>query len=296
MNNWLVRTGFSLPLIALSGCLFHTRHLPVPQAPQVVQSATADQLVDRLNQSWAAIQTLDDKVEIAASKLNTAEGAEKDFTAIPAIILVRKPAFLRVYGQVPVVGTRMFDMVSNGDTFLLWIPSENKAIRGPAALHKRSANMLENIRPDVILNAMAVRGLDSDDFYTMASESETIEDPARKHLYSVPEYVLTVTRSSPNSHHMTLVRVVTFHREDLLPYQQDLYDPAGNLETQISYKSYRSFNGSQYPSQIVIKLPIDGGQEWQFVLDVESVTKNLKLNDQQFQIELPKGTQVQDRQ
>lgn len=293
MKNWLVRTGISLPLIGLSGCLFHTHHLPIPKAPQVVQSVTADQLIDRLNQNWATIQSLDVRVEIQASRLKSAKGSETDYTAIPAIILVRKPTLLRVSGRVPVLGASMFDMVSNGDSFLLWIPSMNKAIRGPAVLHERSANILENIRPDVFFNAVGVQGLETDDFYTVASESETVEDPARKHLYVVPEYVLTVTRSMPARHHMRLVRVVTFHREDLLPYQQDLYDAAGNLETQIFYKGYMNFSGFRYPSQIVIKRPIE---ELRFILDVESATKNPKLTDEQFRIELPEGAQVQNLQ
>ena len=37
------------------------------------------------------------------------------------------------------------------------------------------------------------------------------------------------------------MRVVTFHRDDLLPYQQDLYDSEGNLETEVFYGRYVDF-------------------------------------------------------
>ena len=43
---------------------------------------------------------------------------------------MRKPEMLRVYGRVPVIGTRAFDMVSDGKNFTLYIPSKNKAIKG----------------------------------------------------------------------------------------------------------------------------------------------------------------------
>jgi len=282
----------SLPLILLTGCLFHLRHLPVPKAPSIVQTVTPQQLVDRLNQRWAAFDSLDAKVEIQASELKTAEGIEKDIHEFPAIILVRKPEMLRVYGQVPVLGTRMFDMTSNGKTFTLWIPSKNKAVEGPAELHKKSASQLENLRPKFFYNAMVVSGLEPDEYYTVAADSETVEDAAKKHLFTVPEYVLTVMRQNPNpvSHQMALVRVITFHRDDLLPYQQDLYDSDGNLESQVFYGPYQNFGSLKYPSVITIKLPLISDQ---IVLTVESVKENMKLTDQEFQIKLPEGIQIQ---
>lgn len=280
----------SLPLFLLTGCLFHLRHLPVPKAPSIVQTVTPQQLVEKLNQRWAAFDSLNAKVEIQASELKTAEGIEKDIHEFPAIILVRKPQMLRVYGQVPVLGTRMFDMTSDGRTFTLWIPSKNKAVEGPAELHKKSASQLENLRPKFFYNAMVVSGLEPDEFYTVAADSETVEDAAKKHLYTVPEYVLTVMRQEPGSHQMALSRVVTFHRDDLLPYQQDLYDSEGNLETQVFYGPYGDFGGLKYPSEITIKLPLIDDQ---VVLTVESLKENMKLTNQEFQIKLPEGIQVQ---
>lgn len=286
----LTAAFLSLPLFLLTGCLFHLRHLPVPKEPNIVQTVTPQQLVDKLNQRWASFDSLSAKVEIQASELKTAEGIEKDIHEFPAIILVRKPEMLRVYGQVPVLGTRMFDMTSDGRTFTLWIPSQNKAVEGPAELHKKSASQLENLRPKFFYNAMVVSGLEPDEFCTVAADSETVEDAAKKHLYLVPEYVLTVMRQKPDSHFMALSRVITFHRDDLLPYQQDLYDSDGNLETQVFYGPYADFGGLKYPSQITIKLPLIDDQ---VVLTVESLKENMKLTDQEFEIKLPEGIQIQ---
>jgi outer membrane lipoprotein-sorting protein len=281
----------TLLLFLLSGCRFTTRRLPVPRAPSILRSATADDLVKQLDLRWEALDSLYATVEIKASTLKTREGLEKDYTTFPGIIMMRKPKMLRVYGRVPVVGTRMFDMVSDGTDFTLFIPSRSIAYKGPNALTKRSANDIENMRPGFFFDSMVVRGLAPDDFYSVTADTEVIEDAAKKHLYIVPEYVLSITRHNPGSHSDTPVRVVTFHREDLLPYQQDLYDNNGDLETEVFYNRYADFGRSKYPSMVTIKRPLEGVQ---LVMTVERVVENMPLTDDQFQVKLPDGTKIQN--
>ena len=261
-----------LPLL-LSGCslISTTRRLPVPKAPLVVKTAAPDELVARLNQRWEALQSLNATVDIQASVLKRKEGMAKDYTTVRGIILMRKPEMLRVYGRVPVIGTRAFDMASDGKNFTLYIPSKNKAIMGSNSLEKKSRNQLENMRPGFFFDAMVVRGLEPDDYYSVTADTETVEDAAKKHLFLIPEYVLSITRRKPGSQKETPVRVVTFSRDDLLPYQQDIYDNDGNLETQVSYVDYREFEPGMYPSTITIKRPLE---EYQIVLTVESVKEN----------------------
>ena len=279
-----------LPVLLLSGCMFTTRKLPVPKVPLVVHSATPDELVAQLNQRWAALNSLNATVDIQASQLKTKEGEAKDYTTFRGIILMRKPEMLRVLGRVPVLGTRMFDMVSDGKNFTLWIPSRNKAVKGSNALKKRSLSQVENMRPGFFFDAMAVQGLAPDDLYSVVSDTETLEDAARKHLYAVPEYILSISRRKPGSQQLTPIRVITFTRDNMLPYQQDLFDDEGNLETQVLYTNYRDFDAGRYPSTIVIKRPLE---EYQIVLTVEKVAENIALTDDQFQIKLPEGTLIQ---
>ena len=284
-------TASLLPL-PLCGCFIFstTRRLPVPRPPSMVQTVPAKNLVAELNQRWAALDTLVATVEIQASVMKTKEGLAKDFTTFRGNILMRKPGMLRVYGRLPVIGTRMFDMVSDGKNFTLWIPSRNKAVKGSNALKKKSLNQVENMRPGFFLDAMVVRGLEPDDLYAVTADTSTEEDAARKHFYTVPEYILSIMRRKPGSQQLTPVRVVTFHREDLMPYQQDLYDAEGNLETQVFYSKYADFGPSRYPSMVTIKRPLE---EYQIVLTVDKVTENMELKDDQFQVKLPEGTVIQ---
>jgi outer membrane lipoprotein-sorting protein len=282
---------FIAPLLLLSGCLWTTRRLPIPKPPSITRTVTPGELVERLNQSWAGLDSLNATVELQASVLKTTEGTARDYTTFRGHILIRKPEMLRVLGQVPVLGTRMFDMASDGKNFTLYIPSKSLAVKGANDLQKKSTSQIENMRPGFFFDAMVVRGLKPDDLYAVVADSETVVDAARKHLFTVPEYILSISRRRPDTNELTPVRVVTFRRDDLMPYQQDIYDSAGNLETQVDYADYQNFDSVRYPSTITIKRPLE---EYQLVLTVESVKENMTLSDDQFQIKIPEGTKIQN--
>jgi outer membrane lipoprotein-sorting protein len=273
----------------MSGCLWTTRRLPVPKAPAVVQTVTPEELVKRLNDRWDSLNTLNATVEIQASVLKSKEGVAKDYTSFRGHILMRKPELLRVLGQVPVLGTRMFDMASNGNRFTLYIPSQDKAVEGPTELTRRSPNRMENMRPGFFFDAMVVRGLQTDDFYSVTADSDTVVDATKKHLLLIPEYVLSIMRRKKGSQELTPVRVITFHRDDLMPYRQDMYDSNGNLETEVIYSRYGDFGGGLYPSVVTIKRPLD---DYQAVLTVDKVVQNMPLSNDQFEIKLPEGTKI----
>jgi outer membrane lipoprotein-sorting protein len=278
------------PLLLLSGCLFTTRKLPIPKQPLITRTAAPEELVAQLDQRWAALESLNVTVEMQASVLKSKEGVARDYTSFRGHILMRKPGMMRVLGLVPVLGTRMFDMATDGKNFTLFIPSKNKAVKGANALKKKSANTLENLRPAFFFDAMMVHGLEPDDLYSVVTDSDTVEDTARKHLFYIPEYSLSISRPKPGSRQLTKMREVVFRRDDLLPYQQNLYDIAGNLETQVTYANYRDFDSVKYPSTIIIKRPLE---EYQLILTVESVQQNMPLTDDQFQIKIPEGTPIQ---
>lgn len=281
------------PSLLLSGCFlfFTTRKLPKPMAPSVVQTVTPDQLVERLNQRWSGLDTMTAKVEMLTSVLKTKEGVAKDYTRVGGIIVMRKPSKLRVLGRAPVIGLELFDMASDGSTFTLYIPSKNIAYKGSTMVSKKSANQYENLRPGFFLDALVVRGLEPDEFYSVTSDSETIEDTAKKHLYFVPEYVLSVTRHIPGSHRDKPVRVITFHREDLLPYEQDLYDSEGNLETHVTYRDYKDFGTGLYPATVTIKRPLEDSQ---IVMLVEKVSENVAVPPDEFEVNVPPEAEIKN--
>jgi len=280
--------ALALPLL-LSGCSYFIptkRHLPVPKAPPIVQSATPEQLIAQLNQRWNALNDLTAIVEIYATETKTGEGIAKDFPSCRGYIVMSKPQMLRVAGTY--FGVKIFDMGSDGDRFTLVIPSKSLAIEGTGTVSERSANPLENLRPDFFLDAVAVRGIDPDDDYMVTSDSETVEDAAKKHLYLEPEYVLNVMHRK-GTHELLPERTITFHREDMLPYDQYVYNSEGVLETQIYYSNYTTFSAGKYPAKITIKRPQEGIQ---LVLSVEAVHENVSLPTHEFDVSIPDGATI----
>jgi hypothetical protein len=276
--------------LLLTGCsLFPTtRKLPVPKPPLVTQTVSAEDLVASINKPWDALTTLTATVEIQASVMKSKEGLAKDYPTHHGHILMRKPADMRVLGLY--LGIKFFDMASDGKTFTLAIPPQSKVIEGSNAVNKKSANPLENLRPDFFFDAMLVRGMEPNDEYMVTADTVTVEDAARKHLFSVPEYKLSIMRVKANGHELEPRRVVYFHRDDLQPYQQDIYDSDGNLVTQVTYAGYQDFEGSKYPSSVVITRPLE---EIRVTLSVDSVKENQPLPDNQFVVPIPDGAKIQ---
>lgn len=287
-NRWAIG-ALAAPLF-LAGCSLvpMKRHLPVPKAPANVQTVTPEDLVALMNHRWDDFQSLTASVEIQATLLKAQQGLATDYPTCRGWIVMQKPDNLRVAGQY--LGVRVFDMASDGKTFTLLVPPKNKAIHGSNTVVKKSENQFENLRPNFFFDSMVVRGLEPDNFYTVISDTETIEDVDKKHLYTMPEYVLSITRHGSQGHRDVPIRVVTFHRDDLLPYNQDLYDAEGKLESQVTYSAYKSFGDDMFPTRVVIKRPMEGIQ---IVLTVEKVDKNVNMPADEFTVKIPPGTQIQ---
>lgn len=276
--------------VLLSGCSYlvpSKRKLPVPKPPAIVHTLTPEQLVASLNQRWGDLQALTATAEITATEFKTDQGVANVQPPFRAAIVIAKPEKLRVRGTY--FGVMIFDLASDGSTFSLEIPNKNKVIEGSDTAKGESKNPWENLRPGFFFNAMVIRGVESDEHYFVTSETETIEDLSKKHLYSVPEYVLNINRVNAASQSETPVRVVTFHRDDLLPYDQDIYNSQGELETQVNYQGYRNFDSIQYPSTITILRP----GEFKLVLTILSVHRNMTLPADEFRLQLPPGMNVQ---
>ena len=288
---WCQAIALCLPV--LTGCLSHTRKLPQPKMPSIVQSADLQQLVDNINKQYHAIETLNATVQFQASVGGEQKGKVTDYTSIKGYILLRKPEMLRVLGLLPVVSTRAFDLASDGSTFKLLIPHENKAVVGSNTVQKPSQKPLENMRPYVFFDSLLIHGIGPDDLLSLTADTSTELDPKKKQLLLEPEYNLGVFRKNADSNVLIPVRVIHVSRVDLLPSGEDIYDKEGHIQTQAVYGPYETFGEFRYPGSITIKRPIE---ETQIVITFQKVTVNQTLPDKQFQLDIPPGTQIQNLQ
>ena len=77
--------GSSAPAFGMFLFIPTTRHLPVPKAPAIVQSATPDQLVAQLNQRWDALNNLTAIVEIHATETQDRRRHGEGFSLLPRV-------------------------------------------------------------------------------------------------------------------------------------------------------------------------------------------------------------------
>jgi hypothetical protein len=280
-----------LVLPFINGCLVRTRTLKQSKMPPVVLTATADDLVKSINDQCQAIHSLSATVEFQATVGGPRKGKEKTYTSFSGYILLRKPEFLRVIGFVPVLHTRAFDLASDGKTFKLSVPHENKVFEGQNTVTKESPNTLENFRPNVFSDSLLINCIGSDDLLTLTSNSETKLDPKTRQMIVHPEYDLSVLRRKDSNRVLVPDRVIHFDRTDMRPYEEDIYDSSGAIQTQAIYAPAQTFGPVKFPGSITIKRPLE---EYQIVVTFQKLVTNLKLTDDQFEMKTPNGAVVRE--
>ena len=80
------------------------------------------------------MQSLQATVDLIPSTGTTYSGVIEEYHDVPGFILAERPATVRMIGQAPVVAKNIFDMVSDGKQFRIYIPSKNTFLVGPTAL------------------------------------------------------------------------------------------------------------------------------------------------------------------
>ncbi len=271
--------------------MFRTRVVEMRTSTAKLQTATKQELVDRINHEASQIKTLNATVEIAASVGGEKKGKVTDYQEITGYILVRKPDMLRMIGLFPLVRNKAFDMVSDGSRFKLSIPAKNKFYVGSAQVARPAGNPLENLRPQVIYNALLLPEIDKDEIAVLENDTETIVDAKTKKLVQQPDYVIDIIRRSDSDTGWYLYRKIIFERVNLVPHHQIIYDTAGEIATDATYQVYRDYGGVNFPSVIEIDRP---QEEYTIRLTVDKLVINEPLRDDQFALQPPPGSQLVD--
>ena len=284
--------------VGLTGCFRTTRAVQKLQAPEIYKTADVQTLEKRLTDRDAALHTLNARVLITASTGGAKEGQVTQYTSFRGFIFVQKPDHLRVILQLPLIGSRAMDMMSDGKTFTLLIPPRNKAIVGDNHVTRTSKNGLENLRPAVFLDALLVPGLGTGQYLSLTESTRVLQQESKhKEAIQEPDYDLAVLNAEPansagtvaESNILDLLRVVHISRVSMLPVQQDTYEN-GRIVTQTTYDKYQTFNGQQFPTLINIRRPID---EYSLKIVVTGLTLNSTFDADQFELKIPPDVAVQ---
>ena len=273
-------------LIPSTGCLFHSRKVERQVSNAVLQNATQEELIAKVNEEASKIKTLQATVDIDTSNLN--QGKVTDYKEIRGYVLLRKPAMLRMIGLLPIVRTKAFDMVSDGHEFKVWIPGKNRFVvgRNDAPLIKTKLP-IENMRPQDIYNALLVQAIDpQNEIAVVENGYETVLD-SRRHRVEQPDYELVVVRRGEKG--WFLSRRIVFSRTDLKAHRQLIYDEDGQVRTEAHYEKYTDYDQVSFPAQVVITRPIEG---YDITLGMVKLEINKPLTNDQFDLEQPAGADV----
>jgi len=275
---------------AATGCIRRTHVVAQVRPEPNPKTATLDQMLAGIDQRDSAIKTLSLSVDIQASVGGAKKGSVTDYTSFSGYILLEKPNKLRVLGLLPVVHTRAFDMASNGSTFKMWIPPKNKVIQGSDKVINPSPSPLENMRPYIFVESLLVKSVTPADFTYMAGATRYVVEPNSKQLQERLDYDVGVLHRKGDTNQLLPSRIVHISREDLMPYEQDVYDPEGVIETEAFYSDYKDFGGVIFPGTIRIMRPLE---EYQITLTITKLTANQALPEDEFELKLPEGVLVQ---
>jgi outer membrane lipoprotein-sorting protein len=258
-----------------AGCAVkHTTRVSPAAIPHPLVAASAAELADKLQKQRDAVHTMTAIVSLEPTAGSVYSGVISQYHDVRAAVLLQSPDEIRMQGQAPVVRTLIFDMVSDGKEFKVWIPSKQKFIVGSTEVTQPAKNSLENLRPQHILDALLVRSIAS------ASEQYFLNQERQDaHTY----YVLNiVARHSTDT--LALLRRAWFDASSLDLLRVEYYGDQGAVLEDVTYSGYQDYQGVRFPSHIQLERPAD---DYTLGMTVEQATFNQPIPAEKFVLNKP---------
>ncbi len=256
----------------------------------VVKEATREELLDRYNLIARGTKTLNATVELKATAGSKYSGVIDEYHEVKAFLLAARPAEIRVIGQAPVVGTTVFEMASDSETFRVSIPSKNKFLVGAVAVERTSSKPIENLRPQHLLDALLWPEIRKEETVIMREFND------EKGRY----YVLTVLRGG---YQVEVLREIWFDRSDLQVARMQTFGPKGVLVSDIQLGDWLPLENvagqnsaatpapgaASFPRAIRIARPHD---DYMLDLQVAKISLNEEIPADRFKLEQPAGAEL----
>jgi hypothetical protein len=265
-----------------------TGHIVVP--PQVAKEATREELLEAYNLIARSTKTLNATVEMKPTAGSKYSGVIDEYHEVKAFLLAARPAQIRAIGQAPVIGTTVFDMTSDGETFRVSIPSKNKFLIGLVAVERPASKPIENLRPQHLLEALLWTEIRKEEAVTLR---EFNDENARY-------YILTVLRGG---YQVEVLREIWFERSELHVARMQTFGPKGLLISDVRMAEWQppdnavaqatsatpSSATALFPHAIRIERPHD---DYKLDLQVTKIILNEEIPAERFKLEQPAGAEL----
>src|ERR1019366_5133803 len=209
---------------------------------------------------------------------------------VSGFILAQRPATVRVIGQAPVVAKNIFDMVSDGKEFRIYIPSKNTFLVGPTALTRSSTKPIENLRPNHIVEALFWPELPPDKNVLF----EQFDFETGRY------YILTLLRETDGGK-LEIARKIWYDRADLRVSRVELFGAGGVLDSDIGYSDWQPAATTpatesasvaaqtSYARDIKIWRPQD---DYKLEIRILKLALNEPISADRFELAQPAGTEL----
>lgn len=291
-NRVPIRLALALLSALGAGCAVSQKHVVAPAEVRTALDAGQTQLISAYNEEARAVRTINAAVRMTPVAGSAYSGLIQEYHDVGGFILAARPEMVRIIGQAPVVGTNIFDMVSDGRTFDIYIPSKKTFLVGSTQVERVTKNPIENLRPQHILDAL---------FWPELPAGA----PVLFEQFNLPParyYILTMLRSGDSG--QEIARKIWFDRADLHIARVQIYGPAGRLDSDIAYSDWQSAQASAadatggngpsspapaFPRQIDITRP---QQDYELSVTINRVTLNSDIPADRFVLTQPAGTEL----
>jgi outer membrane lipoprotein-sorting protein len=304
---WMI--GMIAAAAFASGCAVSHKTVVKPgDAPAKLLTASKDELIGRYNQQAQSVTSLNATVSMKLTAGSAYSGVIEQYHEVNGFILAAKPANIRVIGQAPVVSKNVFDMVSDGSTFHIYIPSKSEFIEGPDNLERQASKPIENLRPQHLIDALLWEPVPAG---APVLFEESSEGTSRFYVLSAiraPSGENAKNGSAAGSS-WEMARKIWFDRTNLQIARVENFASGGKVVSDVHYSNWLSVasppNASQasntatsaesamatltYPHEIAISRP---GDDYQLQIDVKKLTVNEPIAADRFVLKQPPGTKL----
>ncbi len=273
----------SILMAALCACGPRTVSIDVPRGYAEALTATPSELIDLINQRYAALHTLtvsNFRVEFTGGSVE--RGYLKEYPSGKGYLAASRPDSIYLNINNPLTSSTVVAMAASRGEFEIWAPRENKYLTGKTSVRLSDKDPLYSVRPDHLLQGILVEPVPVDDpRYRFFVEED--QDSSRKY------YVLGVIDSRPAGA-LCLVRKIWVDRSNLRMARQRYYDCGAPISL-IEYTLPTELEGGLISRGISVER-IPEAYRLKLELGEDSLRFNQPLKENAFHIPKPPGAEL----
>jgi outer membrane lipoprotein-sorting protein len=289
LSHFLLISLLVASIAVLPGCSVSQKKAVKPtEAPAPLLTAAKDDLITQYNKQAEAVNSLNASVSMKLTAGSAYSGVIENYREVDGFILVAKPSSIRVIGQAPVVGKNVFDMVSDGQTFHIFIPSKGKFLVGPVDLKRPAKKPIENLRPQHLVDTLLWNPIAPPEYVLF---EEAVEPSGRFYIITVERPALANNENPAGYPAWEIARKIWFDRTNLSIVRVESFAGEGKLVSDAHYSSWQPAGDTNYPREITIARPSD---DYELHITIKKVTLNEPIAPNRFILAQPPGTELVD--